>query len=412
MTAPRIHYSRVHYSRVWEHIGIIALAVCVVMLVRFFDSTPMPPMWDAVYYLDMAAEGITDNTRLVAPFAYRPAAPLILGSIASILQVEPLAVFRFGTFIATTGFILCCYWFARSQAFPVRVSMSIAVALALFYSHVKSPLFHQAVIDIYAYPIFFYAFHLLLQKRFYHCLCIAGIGLFFKEFLLIPILVQAALLIHESKGTAAGRASLMAPLGATFLTLLLCFVLPRLLIPVTMSHQTIDPFHNPGTLWRLITYPLNSARDLNILLIYCAYFLPLLLLLNRERRMMLQHHLADKYHLLLFYITCNILFTMYGGTNIVVFISYLMVAQILLLGTMITRCRIPWWEIILMLAAVSIFNRIWWPTPQPLEGLSAYLEFYGGPNTPVLRTAERFAEIGVYMLVFRLLRPVVTRFSR
>jgi hypothetical protein len=59
----------------------VLVAAVVVLLVGHFTNR-ITPEWDMLYYQDMAAHGVLGNHHLVAPFAYRPAAPLVIGAIA------------------------------------------------------------------------------------------------------------------------------------------------------------------------------------------------------------------------------------------------------------------------------------------------------------------------------------------
>jgi hypothetical protein len=72
---------------------VLLIATLVVLSVGLFTNR-MLPAWDMVCYVDMASHGVVGNTHLVAPFAYRPGAPLIIGGIARLLHGNVETTFR------------------------------------------------------------------------------------------------------------------------------------------------------------------------------------------------------------------------------------------------------------------------------------------------------------------------------
>lgn len=384
---------------------VLAVATVLVAVVKLFTNH-MQPRWDMIYYLDMATHGLSDNHHLVAPFAYRPGAPLIIGAIAHVLHANPERVFHTCTYLACIGFVVSCFYFARALGATETSALSASIALALYFPVVKWNIFAGAMVDIYAYPLLLLAFWLLWTGRVYGCLLVSAIGLFFKEWLLLPLATQAAYL--TIKNWRANRRALIMPLGLSLLILVFCFLLPRLLIHVAQTFQDIDPVNDASTLHRLLAYPESRRRDFNILFAYLSCWLPILLLLSRERWGLLSQRLKPHRTLLALYMLFQFVLVMYGGTNLTIFASYSLPVQIVVLVILLDQGRIPLWEQLLMLAVVIAFNRVWMQVPLPDRDVDAYLNFYGGFHKLVnARSFLRLGELAAYVLGFWFLRFLV-----
>ena len=198
-------------------ITVLLIAALIVLDVSLLTNR-MPPKWDMAYYVDMAAHGLLGNARLVAPFAYRPAAPLLVGMIAGLFHIDPGTAFRISAHLMCVGFIVSCFYFGRSLGATSRSAMIAAVMLALYFYITKWNVFACGMVDIYAYPLLLLAFWALLNNRFYWCLVVCAVGLFFKEFLLLPLLTQAVVVVVKGS-----RGRTKAPLFVT-LTILVLFL--------------------------------------------------------------------------------------------------------------------------------------------------------------------------------------------
>ena len=73
--------------------------------------------------------------------------------------------------------------------------MTVAIVRALYFYIIKWNVFTGTLVDIYGYPLILLAFWALLKGRPYICLTACAVGLFFKEFLLLPLLTQAVFLV-------------------------------------------------------------------------------------------------------------------------------------------------------------------------------------------------------------------------
>jgi len=399
------------YRGVKDLIAPALIAVGVVAIIWLFTNH-MRPEWDMAYYIDMAANGIVGNGHLAAPFAYRIGAPLLVGALAHLTGVGPELTFRICDAISCVIFVLSCFYFARALGASFYAAAFSGIILALNFNVVKWTLFSGTMVDIYAYPFLLAAFWALLREKFYLCLLISSVGLLFKEFLLVPLFVQAAALLLEQRRLSDWK-RWGKPLLLSGLSLLVFFVLPRLFIHVAHTFQDIDPLNDRSTVRRLLTYPLSRRHDFNILFAYLAGWLPVLLLALTPARLRLIAVQLRPYRLtLVLFMAFHFLLTMYGGTNINIYITYCVPIQVVVLVILLDRAGVPVWEICAAVLVVFTFNRIWKTIPLPQNGLDTYLDFYAGYYMRVnSRSFFRMGELLTYIIGFSVLRFSVIRFS-
>jgi hypothetical protein len=401
--------------RFWYRPAIISLfllAISIFILASLAVLTNrMALEWDMSYYLDMARNGLVGNRNLAAPFAYRFAAPLLVGAIAHTLGADTELTFRICCALACILFILSSFYFAKSFGATDKAAILASVLPALYFYIIKWAIFSGTMVDIFAYPVLLLAFWALLRDKFYLCLVVSAVGLFFKEFLLLPLLTQAAVLVIG--GRRAGWRKLSIPLLLTAFVLLTCFLFPRMLIHVARTFQDIDPINDRSSLRRLILYPLSRKHDFNILFAYMACWLPILLLLTKDRCRLVWGRLR-KYRVALgVYMALHFCLAMYGGTNLDIYPTYCLPMQIMVLVLILDNCRIPNWEWVLAMALVIVFNRLWMQVPLPQDSMDKYLDFYGGYYMRV--TAEsllRMGELLTYILGFWIIRFFVLQISK
>jgi hypothetical protein len=381
----------------------VLVAVVVVWLVGYFTNH-MTPEWDMLYYQDMAAHGILGNHHLVAPFAYRPAAPLLIGAIARATHANYADTFRICALIMSIVFIVACFVYARVHQGSNRAALFAAVLIALNAAVVKSNAFSGSMVDIYAYPLLMLGFWAVLARRFYLVLLVSAAGLFFKEFLLLPLITQAGTLIYENYRTNLRK--LILPLALTGAVIVVCFVMPRVLIPIVDSFQDVDP-HQLWKLRRLITYPANPKRWFNITFAYLAVWLPVLLLFTRSRGRLVWDQLCQHRTAIFLFLAFHLLLVMYGGTNILTFVTYSVPVEVLVLVILLQSPDLQRWEPFAALAVVILFNREWMSLPLPHPDLNRYLNFYGGYYHLVTwRSVWRLAEAIAYAVGFWAVRKV------
>jgi hypothetical protein len=265
---------------------------------------------------------------------------------------------------------------------------------------VKFALFVPTSVDVAAYPLMVLAVWAYLSGRTALSLWISAAGLFFKEFLAIPLLLALADYARAWRRERTTRA-LWTLAGAAALALSVILI-PRLGLSVVATHQEIDPLNNLRSLSRLVVNPLNMARNLNIVLCLTAFWLPVLLLLTRQRVRTLLRDLAPWRNYLAGFIALDLLLTMYGGTNIFTFVSYAIPLQILVLARLTAgQGKGPHpGEWLLALACTVIYNRMFGTIPFPDDGFDAYIDYYSGWSDRVnLATLYRFLEMALYLCI-------------
>ncbi|MFL6451861.1 MAG: hypothetical protein ACJ746_29955 [Bryobacteraceae bacterium] len=386
--------------------AILAIALGSVGIIWLLTNH-MQPEWDMHYYIDMATHGVIGNKDLAAPFAYRLGAPLLVGLIANVLHCDPETTFRICNALMCILFVVSCFYFARSFGASFDAAAFSGLSLSLYFFVTKWTLFSGTMVDIYAYPLLLFAFWALITDRFYLCLVVSGIALFFKEFALLPLLTQTGALTIRTR--VAEWRKLVKPLSLALLVILSCFVLPRFLIHVKQTFQDIDPINQASTLRRLISYPLSRRHDFNIVFAYLSGWLPVLLLMNVRRWKTAWTTLRQYRVIFALYMAGHFALTMYGGTNIDIYITFCAPIQILVLIAILDKERVPYWEMLTVLLIVFMYNRIWSTVPLPKNGLDAYLDFYGGYYMRVTpRSLMRMVELLSWIVAMWGLRFLVS----
>lgn len=397
-------------------VSALLIAVALVALVDRATGT-MPPRWDAADYTAMARRGVIGNDSLVAPFAYRPAVPLLAGAVSRIFATPVDAAFQG---IARTA-VVCLLWITFLLAYSITRSGARSLIPMVFVAAsimpVKFALFFPTLVDAAAYPLMILAVWAFLSGRPAWSFGISAAGLFFKEFLAIPLLLAVAALFQVSRKRRTRRSQAIF-VGAAVVALAVILV-PRLMLPIVETRQEIDPTHNLHSLSRLVMNPLNFARDLNILLSLLAFWLPALLLATPGRFRAVARVLKPWRAYLTAFLALDLLLALYGGTNLLTFVSYALPVLIAVLAILAApagapnlgekeRPRIGEW--LLALACVVSYGRVFGTIPDPGNGLGAYLDYYSGWSDRVnLSTLRRFLEIALYLGVMHLFRVLLHR---
>ena len=387
--------------------GLVVLAVAAGMVAILSATTnEMASQWDMAAYRDMAANGLIGNKGLVGPYAYRPAAPFIIGAISRRTGLSIADAFRLSVRLASVALIVLCFLFARRLGVKPGYALWIAVVLVGLNRDVKWSIFAVSMVDIYAYPILLLAFWALWEGRLWLALAIAAPGLLFKEFLLAPLLTVAGLWTYDYWGNWRRIALLLAPVGAC---LIVFFLLPRALIHVQIDigpyadghHQPISPIH-PRTLLLLIRYPLNPRWWIGIVFAYVwIIWLPIIMLLDRARLAALWMRLAPNAPMLVMFSALHFLLLAYGGVNTLVFMGYSLPVAIVVMAYLLEDGRPHWLELVLITVCVALFNRDFSPIPLPEVDLDRYNRYF--EPLSLLRFSELLACIAGAVLLRRLL---------
>jgi hypothetical protein len=407
---------RVH---AWKYAGVVLACLLIVLaldgLTNELDTARY--YWDFALYYDMAENGLADNDHLVAPFAYRFATPLLARGLSDLLPEGRAIVILAsadGTLFATRtfrGFWLIAIAGAAAQlaltfVLAERIGISarrafvavLVVALSLY--NVRFLLFDVSRPDHLAYPLMVVGMLAAVRRKVVLCLVVSCAGLMVREFLIIPPVILIVLLAQDYRVDRSPDA--LISITAVALATGLCLAIPRAIIPVTGTGQYIDPVNDPDSLGNLLKAPLSERRDYNILFNVVSYTMPTWLLLTRDRLKRMWQRLDGWWLVLGVYTALVLLLTLYGGTDIWRFISYLFIPVTVVLAAVLRDKSVGWFEVVAMLVAVAAYNKLWLDIPN----LHAeYLDFYGGYDSRVnAATAWRIGQMGLLLAGMLALR--------
>jgi hypothetical protein len=295
--------------------------------------------------------------------------------------------------------------FVLAEQFRARFAQAFvaAAAVALSMYSVKFLIFDVSRPDHLAYPLMAVAVLALFRRNIIVCLIASCIGLLVREFLIIPPAILMVILGMEFLKTRSWRT--LGWMGLIFVVVSLFVIVPRALIPIQGSGQYIDPINESSSISVLINAPRSKRRDLNVLFNLLSYMLPALLLLtpDRVRRAWAQ---LKGYRLFLFLYTLMVLvFTMYGGTDLWRFMTYMFIPLVIILAVLLKNGDVHPAEIVYMLVVVAIYNKMWMDIP---NWHGEYLDFYGGYDNRInATTQDRFFQLGTFLLGAALLRGLL-----
>ncbi|HTO95249.1 MAG TPA: hypothetical protein VMM80_12740 [Bacteroidota bacterium] len=385
------------------------LAALLVAALRL--TTPVARvMTDGAEYLRLATEGFSGTAHLGAPFAYRFAVPMLARLVCIVTGASPREIFLLVVLLAGFGLLVASYAAARGEGAAPRTSALIMVVMASSLFAVRFPLYCPFDVDIEACLVSFAAFACLRRGAPLAALAVSLVGLLFKEFLLAPLAALSATFALQY-----ARERSLRPLRLLTLTVVLtvtAFVLPRVLIPVTSSFGAITEYRlqSPSrTLYfsqlrMSLAWPPTPGALVNIVLALLSFWLPVVMLWTPSRgAALLRAAGKDRIPLLAWLIGVIALMTV-GGTKIMVFAAYtaplLVAALAALLKTGPSRA-----EVIFLLVATAVFNRIVLPLGSPGGDPGVDIGFYGAYGLDVTDASLwRFAEAAGWVISAALVR--------
>lgn len=385
--------------------GLLAAACLLVVIfidLLTNDLNTTYYFWDFALYIDMAEHGLRGNHDLWAPFAYRFITPLLAGSIADIFSLSTWNGFKVVAYAGAVAQLAAVFALAEYVGAKVWQAAVAVLTVAFSLYNIKFLIFDVTRPDHLAYPLMIAALLALFERRWWLCLVFSCVGLLVREFLIIPPILLLVTLVRQY--WAARSRHTLFQMAVVVVAISLCVIVPRALIPIQGSGQTFDPIHHPDVM-KQITEPWTSERHLvNMAFNLISYMLPVLLLLTVWRVRTLWGRLARWRSLLMLYSALVLLLAMYGGTDIWRFMTYLFVPLVIVLVALLGEDISPA-EILYMLAAVFLYNKI----AQPIPNLHAdYLDFYGGYDVRVnVITLVRLYEIAAYLAGAVLLRGLL-----
>lgn len=354
-------------SRRNQYIAIILLAIGLVSLMSLYtrsDYTVVDGMLDPARTLAIARDGWLGNPNLIAPWAYRPLTPLAARAISDGLGRPLETGFAILSLSGMVALLTLVYVYARSFGASVRAGVIIMLVVWLSYYNVRFSLADIYRPDSWAYALVVLALLFLQRRQFGWCLLICAVGTLVREFVVVPAILLALTLFM----TMIRQRSLRA-LGWLVITGILMgavIILPRALIPVVSSAQVFDPQHNPqGTIYGLYQPLINWPRNTELLTAIVMYILPVLLLITPARLRRVWKAVEKQRWVLFLYIALTFLLTMYGGSGVYRYISYLFVIQTVVLAAWLND--VTWPEVIWMLVVVALCNRLLWTALDPFS---------------------------------------------
>lgn len=387
-----------------QHWAAMILSVLLVTLISGFTNE-MPPRWDSLNYIDIATNGISNNQKLIAPFAYRPGMPLFVGWISRTFSISIDEGFRYSSRFFAVLMLFFVFVLAMHITQNFLASISVLLLASVMGTHVKMPLFFYSMVDVSGFFFIVVAFWAFLRRNLVLCILISGIGLFFKEFMAIPLFLILFELGREYLRTRSRKILFMWVIAS--IVTMTAILAPRLLIHVHGTEQEIDPLNDPSSLSRIVAIPLKKARDLNIVFALVSYWLPTIMLLTRERARRLWQALSSYRPAILLYISMNFILVMYGGTNVMIFVSYMLPIQVWVLASLLKE-RVHWLEIVLVLLALMIYFKIFQAIPLPGNDFSGYIDFYSGWGSRLnMSTLTRFLLAAGFIALAAALRRML-----
>ncbi|MEI8132931.1 MAG: hypothetical protein WCG34_10900 [Leptolinea sp.] len=392
----------------WQDYAALLVSVLLVFLVDQFTNIleieQMP--WDVRYFYLLAEHGLRGTN--IAPYVYRFATPMLARWLADVLY---LTIFQAYTIIAISGGILQLFGIhllVRKLGFGLKTSIMIISVVGFTMFNLKFLLFDVSRPDHLAYILMLLAVLALFSQQTVWCVLVAVIGLQFRELLAVP---PAILSLTYFRDWLRNRANMKLWLHIALIGIAtaLAVILPRKLIPVTENTQFVD-LQVPSTLINLITLPADIWRDSNLLFVVVGYFLPTFVLLTPQRWRSVWHKLRPYHWFLALYMGLVFLLTLYGGHDMMRYITYMFIPQVFFLAYLLQEELHPL-EIVYLFVVLIIFNRIF--LPFPVLDFNANVDFYGGYAEQVdLASLYRWLEVLGMIIGSGILRMILNRLKR
>lgn len=324
-------------------IAILILLVIIDMMTNTFDLDKYA--WDFKYYIAFAEDGFAMKD-LISPVAYRYMTPFLAAGIHAISPLSIPESFKVLAYIGLWLQLMGIYLFVCYYTKSYKGAMVATLATAFSAVNVKFLLFDPFRPDLFAYFFVLIAVYLAFEKKVLWLMVVTAIGVQFREFTILPLVAYFINLVlhkewHELK-------LYILPL---IFTLIVSVLLPRVLIPVTESYQYVKGFED------LISIPLDWWRDFNWMYTIIIYFLPVFILLTRKRFQKIKKIIPRQHFtFIVIYTLLVALLSMYGGTDLARFTTFLFIPQIIFIAYLTPLSSKAEW--IYLLVTVFLFNKM------------------------------------------------------
>lgn len=380
----------------------IVTGIIFVSTIFFVTPADFPIKWDMLAYTQMAEEGLVGNDKLIAPFAYRPAIPTLAAIVSDLLKIDILSSFYFCAFVGSLLFYIATFCVAATHTKSIKLSLAVTVCFASYYGHIKFAAIQHAMIDIYSAAGLMALWIGIVHKKFLLVGTLSVLGLTIKEWFGIPLAISVLSLIT----IGVQKQDIASTIKAVFLFVAGCIMIVGIRSAIE-PHNTIQYFDplNRGNFLLELFKPLESElRLFNILFGVFIYSIPILLVATQKRISTVYHTIVEQNLGLISasYVFLVILLTTYGGTNIMVFVSYLapvFVYVACLISLNINRTA----EIMFAALVCILLNRLFVAVPDPDLDISVYLDHfppYSGRFN--WESVYRFAELSIVVFLFHV----------
>ena len=340
-------------------------------------------LFDSNIYIGMAEHGFARELR-ISPFIYRYPAPFLAGITHRFIDLSIYKSFKVITYIGAISELLGVFLLVRHLAKSEKSAYTGMLSVAFSLYNIKYPLYDVYRPDILAYPIILICTWLAFKDYFFPLLLTTMIGLQFREFTIAPLLAYLANKLQSERSKISIRNVTISMIG-----LVIAIGIPRLLIPVVEHAEAVQL--SPRAIDQLIQLLSMWPRNINIVYIVLAYFLPLLILYRRSQlKDVLEEIPIEQIRYLAYYSGIVFLLLVIGGTDLDRFAAYFFLPLAVLTGLLAKNQSFV--KILLVLTIQIIFNRIW--LPFPVWDFDLIVNFYSGWSN-VINTASlwRFAEL-------------------
>ena len=360
------------------------VSIAVVILIDILtNGITEKLLFDSNVYIGMAEQGFASELR-ISPFIYRYAAPFLAGITHRFTDLSVYKSFKVITYIGAISELLGVFLLVRHLTKSEKGAYIGMLAVAFSLYNIKYPLYDVYRPDILAYPIILISTWLAFKNYFLPLLLTTMIGLQIREFVIAPLLAYLA-----TKLQSEDSKTLIRNVAISMIGLVIAIGIPRLLIPVVEHAEAVQL--SPKAMGQVIQLLSLWPRNINIVYIVLAYFLPFLILYRRpELRIALGEITIEQIRYLAYYSGIVFVLLVIGGTDLDRFATYFFLPLAVLTGLLAKNASFI--KIFLMLTIQIIFNRIW--LPFPVWDFDLIVNFYSGWSN-VINTASlwRFAEL-------------------
>jgi hypothetical protein len=350
-------------------------------------------LFDSNIYIGMAEHGFAREFR-ISPFIYRYAAPFLAGITHRFTELSIYKSFKAITYMGAIGELSGVFLLVRHLTKSEKSASIGMLAVAFSLYNIKYPLYDVYRPDILAYPIILISTWLAFKDYFFPLLLTTMIGLQFREFTIVPLLAYLATKLQSAGSKTSIRNVIISMIG-----LVIAIGIPRLLIPVVEHAEAVQL--SPKAIGQVIQLLSLWPRNINIIYIVLAYFLPFLILCCVPPLRKIREEMPiEQVRYLAYYSGTVFLLLMIGGTDLDRFATYFFLPLAVLTGLLAKNQSFL--TLLLVLIVQIIFNRIW--LPFPVWDFDSIVNFYGGwSNVINIASLWRFAELIALAIIGNLL---------